>query len=79
MASPDSPIPGGVDDGHTEHPAHRVFEEVCQQAAKQLERVRHVEVGKLVDDSLTLVRKHPGAGVALAAFVGFCLGRLWRR
>jgi ElaB/YqjD/DUF883 family membrane-anchored ribosome-binding protein len=80
MASPeDTPISGGTENGHTEHPAHRIFEEVCQQAVKQLERVRQVEAGKLVDGTLDMVRKHPGAGVAVAVLAGFCLGRLWRR
>jgi len=44
-----------------------------------LKRVREKRVGDLVDDTLKLVKKHPGPSVVLAAVVGFWLGRLFRR
>jgi ElaB/YqjD/DUF883 family membrane-anchored ribosome-binding protein len=81
MASPEvSPPPsGGSEDGHSDCQCHQIYEEVCRQAAKQFERVRQIEAGKLLDGALELVRKHPGCGVAVAALAGFCLGRMWRR
>jgi len=59
--------------------AKEAYAGVRRQATEQLKRVREKRLGDLVDDTLKLVKKHPGPSVALAAVVGFWLGRLFRR
>jgi ElaB/YqjD/DUF883 family membrane-anchored ribosome-binding protein len=59
--------------------AREVYEQVRQKATEQLSQVRQKRVGELIDDTLKLVRKHPGPSVVIAALVGFWLGRLFRR
>ncbi len=58
-------------------------QEVCQQvrreAAERVEAVRNKTVGDLLDGALDGVRKHPGAGVAVALAVGVLLGRFLKR
>jgi ElaB/YqjD/DUF883 family membrane-anchored ribosome-binding protein len=36
-------------------------------------------VGDVIDGALDAVRRHPGASLTIAAFVGFFLGGLFRR
>jgi len=59
--------------------AQATYARLRRQATEQLKRVREKRVGDLVDDTLKLVKKHPGPSVLLAAVVGFWLGRLFRR
>jgi ElaB/YqjD/DUF883 family membrane-anchored ribosome-binding protein len=59
--------------------AQALYQEVRRKATERLSRVREKRLGDLVDDTLKLVRKHPGPSVAIAALVGFWLGRLFRR
>ena len=59
--------------------AHDVYREIRQQATAQIRQVREKTVGDLIDGTIRQVRKHPGAGVILAAVIGFFLGRLFRR
>lgn len=59
--------------------AKELYDQVRQEATDQLKRVREKTVGELIDETLRLVRKHPGPGVLLAAVLGFFLGRLFRR
>jgi len=68
-----------AENGHTECPCHAIYDEVCQQAARRMERVRELDTGKLIEGTLEWVQKHPGAGVAIAALVGFYIGRIGRR
>ncbi len=46
------------------------------QAADKLKQVREKTVGDVIDCTLEAVRKHPGAGLTVAALLGFFLGRL---
>ncbi|HUT93688.1 MAG TPA: hypothetical protein VMY37_29765 [Thermoguttaceae bacterium] len=59
--------------------AQAAYARVRRQATEQLKRVREKRLGDLVDDTLKLVKRHPGPSVVLAAVVGFWLGRLFRR
>lgn len=59
--------------------AKEAYARVRRQAAEQLKQVREKRLGDLMDDGLKLVKKHPVPSVALAALVGFWLGRLFRR
>jgi ElaB/YqjD/DUF883 family membrane-anchored ribosome-binding protein len=40
---------------------------------------RDASLGDVLDRTLSLVKKHPGLGIAAAAAAGFLLGRLFRR
>lgn len=59
--------------------AQTLYQKVRREAGDKLKKVREKTVGDLVDDTLEVVRKHPGPGVILAGLVGFFLGRLFRR
>ena len=63
--------------------ARKETQELCQkvrqEATDKLRQVRETTVGDLMDRSLKAVKKHPGAGVLLAAAVGFFFGRLFKR
>jgi ElaB/YqjD/DUF883 family membrane-anchored ribosome-binding protein len=59
--------------------AQAFCEKVCQQAAERLESVRKTSVGDLIDGTLEVVKRRPGASLAIAALVGFFLGRALRR
>ena len=59
--------------------AQQSYRQLRSQASDQLKQVRETSVGELVEGTLKLVKKHPGPGVAIAAIVGFFLGRLFRR
>ena len=59
--------------------ARQLYREVRRKATERLSRVREKRLGDLMDDTLKLVRKHPGPSVVIAALIGFGLGRLFRR
>jgi hypothetical protein len=59
--------------------AKEAYYRVRQHATEQLKRVREKRLGDLVDDTLKLVKKHPGPSLVLAALAGFWVGRLFRR
>jgi len=59
--------------------AQACYQRVRREAVERLQKVRQKTVGDLVDDTLEVVRKHPGPGVIVAAILGFFLGRLFRR
>jgi ElaB/YqjD/DUF883 family membrane-anchored ribosome-binding protein len=59
--------------------AQAFYETVRQQAAERLKSVRKTSVGDMIDGTLDAVRRHPGAGLTIAALVGLFLGRLFRR
>ncbi len=59
--------------------ARELYRQVRRKATERLSRVREKRLGDLVDDTLKMVRKHPGPSVLIAALVGFWLGRLFRR
>ncbi len=59
--------------------AQELYVDVRRQATEQIRQVRGKTVGELIDNVLKLVKKHPGPGVVIAALLGICLGRLFRR
>ena len=59
--------------------AQACYQKVRRETTDRLKKVREKTLGDLVDDILTLVRKHPGPGVILATLIGFFLGRTFRR
>lgn len=59
--------------------AQAFYENVRQQATDRLKSVREASVGDAIDSTLGAVRRHPGASLAVAAMIGFFLGRLFRR
>ena len=59
--------------------AQAYYEKVRQQAVERVKAVRETSVGDMIDGTLDGVRRHPGAGLTIAAIVGFLLGRLFRR
>ncbi len=56
-------------------PCRKLFE----QAAAELERLRGMTVGDVVDTGLEWVKRSPGTGVTVVALVGFLVGRMIRR
>jgi hypothetical protein len=59
--------------------AQAFYERLRRQTAEQVKTVREKSVGDLIDGALGAVKRHPGAGVTLAAMLGFLLGRMFRR
>jgi ElaB/YqjD/DUF883 family membrane-anchored ribosome-binding protein len=59
--------------------AESYCDEVRRKASQQVDRLREMTIGEMIDGTLNLVKKHPGPGVILAAAAGFFLGRLFRR
>jgi len=59
--------------------AQAFYENVRQQATERLKSVRATSVGDMIDGTLAVVKRRPGASLAIAALVGFSLGRLFRR
>jgi ElaB/YqjD/DUF883 family membrane-anchored ribosome-binding protein len=59
--------------------AEAYYEKVRQQAVERVKAVRETSIGDMLDGTLETVRRHPGAGLTIAAVVGFLLGRLFRR
>ncbi len=59
--------------------AQAFYETVRQEAAERLQSVRKTSVGDIIDGTLDAVRRHPGAGLTIAALAGLVLGRLFRR
>jgi ElaB/YqjD/DUF883 family membrane-anchored ribosome-binding protein len=52
---------------------------VQEEATEQIKSARQKTVGDLIDGTLAAVKKHPAAGLGMAAVIGFFLGRLFRR
>jgi ElaB/YqjD/DUF883 family membrane-anchored ribosome-binding protein len=59
--------------------AQAFYESVRQQAAEKMKSARNMSVGDMIDGTLDVVKRHPGAGVTAAALLGFFLGRLFHR
>jgi ElaB/YqjD/DUF883 family membrane-anchored ribosome-binding protein len=59
--------------------ARALYKQVRQQAGQRLEAVRRTTMGEVIDCSLGAAKRHPVAGLTIAALVGFWLGRLFRR
>lgn len=61
------------------HKAQEQYEALRHETSEGIKHLREQNVGDLAECTLELVRKHPGAGVAVAGLLGFFLGRLFRR
>lgn len=59
--------------------AQAFYDHLRQQAAERLKVVRRTTVGDVLDGTLDAARRHPAAGLTLAALAGYFLGRLFRR
>jgi ElaB/YqjD/DUF883 family membrane-anchored ribosome-binding protein len=59
--------------------AQAFYESVRQQATERVKAVRETSVGDVLDGTLETFKRHPAAGLTLAALIGFFLGRLFRR
>ena len=59
--------------------AQAFYDHLRQQATERLKAVRRTSVGDVLDGTLGAVKRHPAAGLGIAALVGFLLGRLFRR
>jgi ElaB/YqjD/DUF883 family membrane-anchored ribosome-binding protein len=55
------------------------YKSVRRDATDKVRKLRESTVGDILDGTLKTVSKHPLPGVAVAALVGFFLGRLFRR
>lgn len=59
--------------------AQAFYESVREQAAERLKAVRQTSIGDVLDGTLETVKRRPCASLAVAAMLGFFLGRLFRR
>lgn len=59
--------------------AKACYKNVRRQATEQLKNVRKTNIGDIIDGTLETVKRHPAAGLGVAALLGFFLGRLFRR
>lgn len=55
------------------------YGEIRRKAVEELRGLREKNVGDLLDDTMSFVRRRPGWGIAVAGVAGFVLGRLFRR
>ena len=55
------------------------YRDIRKGAVEELRGLREKNVADLLDDTLRFVQRRPGPGIAIAAFAGFVLGRLFRR
>jgi ElaB/YqjD/DUF883 family membrane-anchored ribosome-binding protein len=59
--------------------AQAMYEKVRQHTAERIKTIRGASLGDAIDKTLVAVKRHPGAGLTIAALIGFLLGRLFRR
>jgi hypothetical protein len=59
--------------------AHEFYEHVREQTAHRIKVARDTSIGDMIDGTLRTVKRYPGVSLTLAAFLGFMLGRLFRR
>jgi ElaB/YqjD/DUF883 family membrane-anchored ribosome-binding protein len=82
-AAPQDPVGTAADALHRAkaelEKAQAFYEQVRRQAAERLKAVRRTSVGDVIDGTLETVKRHPVAGLTIAALIGFYLGRLFRR
>lgn len=55
------------------------YGEIRRKAVEELRGLREKNVGDLLDDTMSFVRRRPAWGIAVAGLAGFLLGRLFRR
>lgn len=59
--------------------AQQYCQQLRSQTAAEWHDLREANFRDLIEKSLAFVRKNPGVGVSLAAFLGFFIGRIFRR
>ncbi|MEN6459036.1 MAG: hypothetical protein ABFC63_08905 [Thermoguttaceae bacterium] len=59
--------------------AQAFYDRVRGQAAERMKAVRRTTVGDILDSTLEATKRHPVAGLTLAALLGYWLGRIFRR
>lgn len=59
--------------------AEAVYRQLREKAGEKIERVRGTSVGDVMDKVLCTTKKHPVPCLLAASFLGFLLGRLFRR
>ena len=59
--------------------AQAMYEKVRQHTTERIKTIRESSLGDVIDKTLVAVKRHPGAGLTIAALIGFLLGRLFRR
>jgi hypothetical protein len=59
--------------------AEAFYRELCEKAGQQIERARGKTIGDVMDAILCTTKKHPVPCLLAAGFLGFLLGRLFRR
>jgi ElaB/YqjD/DUF883 family membrane-anchored ribosome-binding protein len=59
--------------------AQRLFEELRRQTTEKVGQVRKTTIGEAADAALNVVRRWPGASLAVAALAGLWLGRHLRK
>ena len=59
--------------------AEQCYQDVREKAVQQVEQLRQTNLGDLLDGTVKLARKYPGASLVAATVAGFFLGRLFRR
>lgn len=59
--------------------AQAYCEHLRAETAEEFQDLRQTNLGDVLEKTLAFVRRNPGVGVSVAAFLGFFLGRLFRR
>jgi hypothetical protein len=59
--------------------AEAFYRELREKAGQKIEQARGKTVGDVMDTILNTTRKHPVPSLLAAGFLGFLLGRLFRR
>jgi molecular chaperone GrpE (heat shock protein) len=59
--------------------AQQSYRDLRRQAEEKMETVRGKTVGELIDSFLQSVRKRPVLSLLISGFLGYFLGRLFRR
>ena len=57
--------------------AQAAYDQARRQATARLKAIRETNLGAVLDKTLDAVKHHPGAGVTIAALIGFYLGRFF--
>ncbi|MBN1396241.1 MAG: hypothetical protein JW959_14555 [Pirellulales bacterium] len=59
--------------------AKTCYENLRRGAFEKIENARKTNLGDVIDGTLETVKRHPAAGLGVAALLGFFIGRLFRR
>jgi ElaB/YqjD/DUF883 family membrane-anchored ribosome-binding protein len=59
--------------------AQAAYDKARRQATERMKSIRETNIGDVIDKTFDAVKRHPGAGVTLAALLGFYLGQFFGR